>query len=77
MCATTPSSSQVAMYRGQRHSRPVPHNHQKKDSEATEYKGTLLIHDLWKNGGYSVHDMHVMNSDAKSYLAKKPKKCLH
>ena len=41
-----------------------------------EQKGDLLIHDLWKNGTDSVHDMHVANTDAKSHLANTPEKCL-
>ena len=45
--------------------------------EATEQKGDLLIHDLWQNGTASVHDMHVGNTYAKSYLAKKPEKYPH
>ena len=42
----------------------------KKKPEDTEHKGYILIHDLWQNGTYSVHNMRVMNTDAKSYLAK-------
>ena len=48
----------------------------KKKPEATEYKGDLLIHDLWKNETDSVHDMRIVDIDAKSYLAKTPDKCL-
>ena len=44
--------------------------------EATEQKGDLLIRDLWQNGTDSAHDMHVMNTDAKSHYAKTPEKCL-
>ena len=33
--------------------------------EATEQKGELLIRELRKNGTDSVHDMHVVNTDAK------------
>ena len=44
--------------------------------EAMEHKGDLLIHDLWKNGSDSVHDMRVTNTDAKSHSAKPPEKCL-
>ena len=44
--------------------------------EATEQKGDLLIRDLWQNGTDSVHDMRVVNTDAKSHLAKPPDKCL-
>ena len=35
--------------------------------EATEQKGDPLIRDLWQNGTGSVHDMHVVNTDAKSH----------
>ena len=44
--------------------------------EATEHKGDLLIRDLWQNGTDSVHDMRVVNTDAKSHSAKTPEKCL-
>ena len=44
--------------------------------EATEQKGDVLICDLWHNGTYSVHDMRVMNTDAKSHLENTPEKCL-
>ena len=44
--------------------------------EATEQKGDLLICDLWNNRTYSVHDMHVVNTDAKFHSAKTPAKCL-
>ena len=44
--------------------------------EATEQNCDILIRDLWKNGTDSVHYMHVMNRDAKSHLAKTPKKYL-
>ena len=33
--------------------------------EATQYKGDLLVRDLWKNGTDSVHNMCVVNIDAK------------
>ena len=48
----------------------------KNNSEATEKKGELLICDLWKNDTDSVHEICVMNTDAKYYLAKTPDKCL-
>ena len=53
-------------------------NTKQEDSppEATEQKGDLLIRDLWANGTYSVHDMRVVNTDAKSYWEKSPKRCL-
>ena len=44
--------------------------------EATEQKGDLLIRDLWNNGTESVHDMRVMNNDAKLLLEKTPEKSL-
>ena len=45
--------------------------------EATEQKGDLLIRDLWNHGTDSVHDMRVVNTDAKSYWEKSPKtRCL-
>ena len=45
--------------------------------EVMEQNGDLLIHDLWQNGTDSVHDMHVVNTNAKSHTAKTPEKCLH
>ena len=33
--------------------------------DATEQKGDLLIRDLWQNRTNSVHDMRVVNTDAK------------
>ena len=44
--------------------------------EATEQKGDLLIRDLWLNETDSVHKMRVVNTDAKSHLAKTPEKYL-
>ena len=45
--------------------------------EVTEQKGDLLIRELWQNGTDSVHAMRVVNTDAKSHIAKAPEKCLH
>ena len=44
--------------------------------EATEQKGDLLIRDLWHIGTESVHDMRIVNTDAKSHLAKTSGTCL-
>ena len=44
--------------------------------EAMEQKGDLLIRDLWQNGTDSVHDMRVVNTDAKSHSGKTPEKFL-
>ena len=44
--------------------------------EATEHKGELLICVLWKNGTKSVHNMHVVNTDAKYHSSKTTEKCL-
>ena len=44
--------------------------------EAKEQKGDLLTQDLWANGTDSVHNMRVVNTDAKSYWEKSPDKCL-
>ena len=41
-----------------------------------EQKGDLLIRDLWQNGTESVHDMRVVNADAKTHVLKNPEKCL-
>ena len=40
-----------------------------------EQKWNLQIHDLWKNGTNSVHNMHLLNTDSKSYLTKTPEGC--
>ena len=42
----------------------------------SEQKGDLLIRDLWKNGTDSIHDMRVVNTDAKSYWGRSPEKYL-
>ena len=44
--------------------------------EATEQKGDILIRDLWQNRTDSIHDMRVVNTDAKSHSTKPPEKCL-
>ena len=44
--------------------------------EATEQKGDLLIRDLYNNETDIVHDMCVMNTDAKSNSTNPPEKCL-
>ena len=41
-----------------------------------EQEGDLLIWDLFNNETDSVHDMGVVNTDAKSYWEKSPKICL-
>ena len=46
-------------------------------TEATKQKGNLLIRELWKKGTNSVHDMRVVNTDAKYYMKKTPERCLH
>ena len=45
-------------------------------AEAMEQKGDLLLQELWQNGTDSVHDMRVVNTDAKSYWEKSPKQFL-
>ena len=40
--------------------------------EAMYQQSDLLIRDLWQKGTASVHDMRVVNTDAKSHLAKTP-----
>ena len=45
-------------------------------SEATEQMGDLLIRDLCKNATDSVHDMHVVNNEAKYHSGKTLEKCL-
>ena len=42
--------------------------------EVTEQNGYPLIRDLWQNGTDSVHDIRVVNTDAKSHTAKTPEK---
>ena len=43
--------------------------------EAMKQKWYLLICDLWQNGTDSVHNMRVVNTDAKSQSAKTPENC--
>ena len=43
--------------------------------EAMEQKGDLLIRELCQNRTNSVHDMRVMNTDAKYHSGKTPEKC--
>ena len=45
--------------------------------EVTEYKGNLLIRDLWQQETDSVHDMRVVNTDNLTHRTKGPEKCLH
>ena len=45
-------------------------------TEATEQKGDLLLRDLWQNWTDSVHNICVVNTNAKSYWEKSPEKCL-
>ena len=42
--------------------------------EVTDQKGDLIFRDLWQNGTDSVHDMRVVNTDAKSHRTKEPKR---
>ena len=44
--------------------------------EDTEYKGDILICDLWHNGTDNVYDMSVVNTDAKSHSTKIPENFL-
>ena len=39
-------------------------------------KGGILIRNLWMYRTVSIHDMHVVNTDATSYQSKNPEKCL-
>ena len=52
------------------------HSPSKKNPDATEQKVDLLIRDLRKNGTNIVHNISVLITDAKYYLAKTPEKCL-
>ena len=44
--------------------------------ESMEYKGELLIRDIWQNRTDSVHDMRVVNTDAKTNAVKTLEKLL-
>ena len=48
----------------------------KKNPEATEHKGDLLIHDLYQNMIDSVQEIRAVDTDTKYYLANTPEKCL-
>ena len=41
-----------------------------------EMMGDILIRDLWTQRTNSIHDMHIVNTDATTYQSKTPKKCL-
>ena len=41
-----------------------------------ELKGGLLIRDVWMKETGSIHNMHVVSTDATSYRSKSPEKCL-
>ena len=41
-----------------------------------EPKGDILIINLWMQSMESIHNMHVVDTDATSYQSKYPKKCL-
>ena len=64
-CAVTRTKAQPARPRDSNKSRTSP-------PKATEQKGDLLIRDLWANGTDSVHNMRVVNTDAKSYWGRTP-----
>ena len=44
--------------------------------EATKHKGDLLICELWQNRTDSVHNMRVVNTDAKTHSVKTLEKYL-
>ena len=39
-------------------------------------KGSFMIHDIWKEGNYSVHIMRVVNTDTKYYMTNILERCL-
>ena len=43
---------------------------------AGEQKGYLMIWDVWTQGMGSIHDMHVVDTDAVLYQSQTPDKCL-
>ena len=45
-------------------------------TRAAEQKGDLLICDLYQHGTNSVHDLRVVNADAKYHSGNTPEKCL-
>ena len=44
---------------------------------AIKKKGKIMIRDLWQKGTKSVHDMHVVNSDAKYWVTNTLESCTH
>ena len=40
-----------------------------------DQKGYLLIHNLWNIWRDSIHNIHVVNTNALSYQNKSPEKC--
>ena len=65
-----------AVQRTNAHPDGYTHLPTKHNTEATEHKGKLLIREIFHNGTGSVHGMYIVNTDAKSHLAKTPEKCL-
>ena len=47
-------------------------NNQPRILEESEHKGDLLIWDIWKKGMEIIHDIHVVDTDAISYLERSP-----
>ena len=62
-CAMKRTTAKLAM------SKTTP---SKKNREAMEHKGDLLIHELFQNETDSFHNVCVVNTDAKYHLVKTP-----
>ena len=55
----------------------ISNNSVVQPQEVTEYKGNLLIRDLWQQGIDSIHYMRVVNTDTPTHRTKDPVRCLH
>ena len=54
-------------------SKPSPSS---QNPETTEQKGKILIDNLWQKGTKSVHDICVVNTDTKIYVANTQANCI-
>ena len=53
-----------------------PTNNSPVTTKNLEQNGYLLIHELWQRGTNSIHNVHVVKTDALSHRNKSTEKCL-
>ena len=76
-CTTTPSYMQVAQCKDQRLRWKGPNIHHHHRLQRPRKKGNILTRKLWQKRTKSFQNMHVVITDAKSYVTKTPERCLH